>query len=283
VANPYTTPNGDTYNVPLANTGSTYLYEGGRVLFYARGTGLSVDNLTVQNTHNKSTGTAHNAEALFFDADSGTFMSRDSNWISRQGTLELKGQTWFYNSLIAGDAEFIWGTARVALFENSELRTRVDPLSASGGNSVVQSKITAAATAYPGFIFLGSYFTAEAEVPAASTYLAKVGGGTVLDYEVFTGCTIGSHIKPVGFNGTSIPVTGTPVAGLRYYDLQVEGGGSWDTSGLSTGFRLLTGAENTGLYGARATIYGSTTAASFTVTDGTNSYTSIGWPLSTTY
>jgi pectin methylesterase-like acyl-CoA thioesterase len=286
VTTAYTTPNGDLVTVPFGGTAT--MYEGGRVLYLLQASGTEMNNLTVRNTHVKSASVSNNAaECLYFSNTAsgsnpaGKFISRDSNWISSQDTLQLKAYTWFYNSLIAGDVDFIWGVPLVNVFENCEIRTRVDPTSSAGGY-VVNSRSTGT---NPGFIFINSIFTAEAGVAAGSAYLARHNGTPATDSVVYSNCAIGPHINSTGFNGT--PATGTPTAvlGLRYFGLKnpdstpfdMTDNTSWNTSGLTT-FYALSDPENTGLYGNRDKIF-----SGATVTYLTSSYPSIAWTLVTTY
>jgi pectin methylesterase-like acyl-CoA thioesterase len=213
---------------------------------------------------------------LYFNA-SGTFISRDTNWISSQDTLQVKGDTWFNNCLVAGDVDFIWGAPLVGLFENCEIRTRVDPTAANGPSYAVQSRGVAP---NPGFIFLNSRFTAEIGVVAGKGYLGRTQSGN-FDPIVFTNCVVGPHIAPAGFFGTSGTTAPTDVTGLRYYNLTDGSGGTWVPSGSTTPFFALTPAQNTALYADHVKIYSASS-----VSDGgspANTYTSIFWSLSTTY
>ena len=274
----YTTPNGDMITVPIG--GTSKLYEGGRSLYELAASNTEINNITIKNTHVKVSSLNNAAETLYFNA-SGKFISRDTNWISSQDTLQVKGDTWFYNCLVAGDLDFIWGSPLVGLFENCEIRTRVDPTAANGPSYAVQSR---GVSPNPGFIFLNSRFTAESGVPAGSGYLARsqsTTGTPLYDPIVFTSCVVGPHIKAAGFYGTSATTSPTDVTGLRYYNLTDTNNAAWVPSGSTTPFFALTPAQNAALYPDRAKIYSATS-----VSDGgspANTYTSIAWTLSTTY
>ena len=106
------------------------------------------------------------------------------NFVSEQDTLLLKGFSWFYNSLIAGNVDFIWGYVNTALFENSEIRTIGDskngnPDEDTAGGYILQARVPD--ISYKGFIFLNSSFT-NGPGPIGngvlddSTYIARSGG-----------------------------------------------------------------------------------------------------------
>ena len=185
------------------------------------------------------------AETLYFNTSftnltaPGTLIAEHSNFISYQDTLQLKGFSWFYDSFVTGDVDFIWGDTNAALFERCEIKSRFN----TNGASVVQSRAylgfgtTAApasfATSYPGFVFLNSALTKE---PGTFTaYLARSSGAAItsgtapaeiyyLQYDIvsYVGCTMDTHIAPVGWN--VIPsnppganVRPNPVTGWREY------------------------------------------------------------------
>ena len=67
------------------------------------------------------------AEVIYFNASqTGTLVAKHSNFVSYQDTLQLKGFNWFYDSFITGDTDFIWGNANIALFEQCEIKSRVN-------------------------------------------------------------------------------------------------------------------------------------------------------------
>jgi pectin methylesterase-like acyl-CoA thioesterase len=200
------------------------------------------------------------AEALYFNSSfstanppvpPGTLVAEHSNFVSYQNTLQLKGFTWFYDCFVAGDTDFIYGNASVALFEQSEIQSRYNP---SEPSDIVQSRAYLSfgttttppappiVSSYPGFVFLNSALTQEVP-PAGATftaYLARSPGaptvsGTVtpifyLTYDIvsFIGCSM-DNIAPVGWEtSASTPganIAPTPIDGWREY-------GSLTTAGL---------------------------------------------------
>jgi pectate lyase/pectin methylesterase-like acyl-CoA thioesterase len=187
---------------------------GGRASFLVESSDLlTLQNFTLQNPHVRSTSWDNQAEALYFNtsttAAAARFVARQMNFLSQQDTLQLKGYNWIYQSLVAGNVDFIWGGVMASLFEECEIRSVVDTGSSSPGY-ILQARATAGDK---GFIFLNSTLTAEPGVPGA--YLARSGGTTsttYLDHIAFVNTKMGSHILPVGWcvgTGTSKTGVGT--------------------------------------------------------------------------
>lgn len=204
----------------------------GRALFLIQGGDLiSLENLTIFNSHQRAfAASGSQAEALYFSNDTGRLIAKNAAFISEQDTLQLRGYSWFYNTLVAGNVDFIWGSPRVALFENSEIRSLGDSQgggSSTSGGYVLQARVTS--TAYPGFIFLASKFTRAAgpagnSIGSGKTYLARSGfssGANNLDSFAFINCAMDAHIAPVGWfsesGKTRNPLKGTASYGFREY------------------------------------------------------------------
>ncbi|HMY40990.1 MAG TPA: pectinesterase family protein, partial [Marinagarivorans sp.] len=243
----------------------------GRPLFLIQGGDLiSLENITLFNTHQRAfAATGSQAEVLYFGSDSGRLIAKNAAFISEQDTLQLRGYSWFYNSVIAGNVDFIWGSARVALFENSEIRSLGDSQgggSSTSGGYVLQARVTS--SSYPGFIFLNSKLTrapgpAGNSIGAGKTYLARSGfssGSNNLDSFAFINCAMDAHIAPVGWfsesGKTRNPLKGTASYGFREY-------GSVDLSGtklnLSSrdGAYILSQAEYNQGYANRSQLFSS--------------------------
>jgi pectin methylesterase-like acyl-CoA thioesterase len=187
---------------------------GGRASFLVESSDLlTLQNFTLQNPHVRSTSWDNQAEALYFNtsttAAAARFVARQMNFLSQQDTLQLKGYNWIYQSLVAGNVDFIWGGVMASLFEECEIRSVVDTGSSSPGY-ILQARAT---VGDKGFIFLNSTLTAEPGVTQA--YLARSGGTTsttYLDHIAFVNTKMGSHILPVGWcvgTGTSKTGVGT--------------------------------------------------------------------------
>ena len=124
---------------------------------------LTLERMTLKNPHLKVNGVNNQAETIYFNGTTQRLVAKNMDFISRQDTLQLNAYSWFYNTLIAGDVDFIWGSAKAALFENSEIRTVVDSTDASKGGYLVQARVTSPAD--KGYVFLNSRLTREADVP----------------------------------------------------------------------------------------------------------------------
>lgn len=178
---------------------------GGRPVFTAVNSDMLVlDNLTLKNTHYKKVGINGQAETIYFIGDKERLIAKNANFISRQDTLQLNGYGWFYNTLVAGDVDFIWGSAKAVVFENSEIRTVVDSTDAGKGGYLLQARVAKADD--KGYVFINSRLTREAGVPDGATVLARSAGSpTQFDNIVFVNCNMDKHISPAGWWLNPIP------------------------------------------------------------------------------
>jgi len=171
---------------------------------------LVLDTLTVRNTTLRAASISAQAETLYFNNDSGRLVARDAAFYSEQDTLNLKGWSWFYRTLVAGNVDFIWGGSRAALFEESEIRSLGDTTSASSGGYVLQARVPNATD--KGYVFLNSRLThgpgpgpAHGDVPNGATYLARSSGSaSVWDNIAFINCQMDSHIAAAGWAGAGV-------------------------------------------------------------------------------
>ncbi|QJE00813.1 hypothetical protein HH212_12910 [Massilia forsythiae] len=228
---------------------------GGRAIMLVEAADMLVlDNLSMRNTTVRSAAISGQAETVYFNSDT-RMVAKNASFYSEQDTLNLKGWAWFYNTLVAGNVDFIWGSSHAALFENSEIRSVGDSASATSGGYVLQARVPVASD--PGYVFLNDKLTHGAgpgpnhgDVPAGATYLARSPGGTATwDNVVFINNKMDSHIAAAGWAGLGVngqpapnPVVANADAGWREY-------GSTDLSGapLNLGARVggytLTDAE----------------------------------------
>jgi pectin methylesterase-like acyl-CoA thioesterase len=192
---------------------------GGRAVLLAEQSDLlTLERLTLKNSHLKVNGVNNQAEVIFFNGSTQRLVARDMNFISRQDTLQLNAYSWFYNTLIAGDVDFIWGSAKAALFENSEIRTVVDSTDATKGGYLVQARVTDAKD--KGYVFLNSRLTREADVPDGSAELARSAGvPSFFDNVVYVNCRMDRHIDPAGWwiNPIPNPADASAIAGWREF------------------------------------------------------------------
>ena len=234
---------------------------GGRSVFLIESCDLlTLASLTIQNTTVRSSAQSSQAETLYFNADAGRLIAKNSSFISEQDTLQLKGYAWFYKSLIAGNVDFIWGANHVALFEDSEIRSVGDSSGPDRGGYVVQART--ATQADKGFVFLHSTFThgpgpSGSDVPAAATYFARSSGNTTAwDNVAIIDCEIGDHIAPVGWaydlagQPKSNPALSTATSGWREYASHGAGG---DMTQRKNAYALT--AEEATAFSTRAQIF----------------------------
>ena len=223
------TPNTTFANIGgVATLGNRLSLGGGRaVLLVEGGDLLKLTNFTMANTHAKEATQNSQAEVIYYNSaniNGSRFIATDMNFLGTQDTLQVKGWVWIYNSLIAGDVDFLWGYPYAAVIENSELRTVFDPSAPTSGGFVFQAR---SAKGYPGFVVLGGQLTAEGNVPAGSAYLARSGGNTqaqgfcttalalgggspgnanlYCDSVAYIGVRMGAHIAAAGWFANPVP------------------------------------------------------------------------------
>ncbi|UYY58622.1 hypothetical protein [Sphingomonas sp. S2-65] len=223
------TPNTTFSNIGgVATLGNRLALGGGRAVFLIEGGDLlKVSNFTMTNTHVKDATQNSQAEVIYFNSanlNGSRFVGTDMNFIGTQDTLQMKGWVWLYNSLVAGDVDFVWGYPYAMLIENTEIRTVVDTATQTSGGYIFQAR---SAKGYPGFVVLGGSLTAASGVPNQATYLARSGGVTqaqgycttmlalgggspgnanqYCDNVAFIGVRMGDHIAPAGWFINPIP------------------------------------------------------------------------------
>lgn len=242
---------------------------GGRSVFLVEDSDLlTLDTLTLKNTHVRAGAGGDNAEALFFRSSTATVSSghrliaKNANFYSEQNTLQLQGYTWFYNTKVSGNVDAIWGANYISLFEASTLEMLGDsahPATASGyangtGGTLVQACTHSGGK---GFLFAGCNLT-YADGPngvhvatgsSACSYLARAASGTWVDNVAFLDCRMDTHIAPLGWasgvagNPVPNPATATATSGWREYDSTDLSGAALNVSGRTANSRQLTSAD----------------------------------------
>jgi pectin methylesterase-like acyl-CoA thioesterase len=231
---------------------------GGRAVFLAEDADLlTLDHLTIVNQTVRATSLGGQAEALHFSSDRGRLVAREASFLSEQDTILVKGYSWFYRSLVAGNVDFIWGSNRAALFEESEIRSVGDSARPKGGGYVVQARTVDPDDA--GFVFLNSRLThgpgpAGNDVPPESSWLARPGPSGAGDKVVYINCRMDAHIAPAGWSlPKSIAAGSRPGAGWAEFRSTNLAGQPLDLS-RRTGGRILTPAEAS-RYASRAAVF----------------------------
>lgn len=219
-----------------------------RTVFLVEGSDmLTLENLTLKNT--TLIGAGGQAETIYFNNDNGRLIAKNANFISEQDTLLLKGWTWFYNTLVAGNVDFIWGYSKASLFEKSEIRTLGRSTGNNNGGYILQARVTSASD--KGFVFLNSRLTSGAgptgELPiAGSHYLARSSGEPAnYDNIVFVNSKMDSHINPLGWAGLGVnnqpvsnPSSGTATTGWREFGTMDTGGNSVSLTARQFGYEM---------------------------------------------
>ncbi|MFC5463048.1 pectinesterase family protein [Massilia niabensis] len=229
---------------------------GGRAVFLVEDADLlTLDTLTLVNTARRAGSLGAQAEALNFNSG-GRLVARNASFWSEQDTIQVKGYSWFYRSLIAGNVDFIWGGNRAALFEESEIRSLGDSANAQSGGYVVQARTLGASD--PGFVFLNSRLThgpgpAQNDVPPGTTWLARPGTPQSHDKVIYINCRMDAHIAPAGWSLPKSAHAGAG-AGWREYGSMDMHGAPLDLSGR-VGGRTLTAAQVAAGFANRAQVF----------------------------
>ncbi|WP_170949000.1 pectinesterase family protein [Arsukibacterium tuosuense] len=191
---------------------------GGRSLFLIEDVGqLTLKQLRFTNLHQRKQGVRNQAETVYFNS-SGKLLAVNSHFISEQDTLMLKGSSYFYRCLIAGNVDFIWGQNYLSLFEQNEIRSVGNSVKQPDAEFVDGSYILQARTISadaPGFIFINNRFTSYPgptgnRIRPGSTFLARSAGRPAyFDQVLLLNNQLGPHIAPQGWAG---PANNEPVA-----------------------------------------------------------------------
>jgi pectate lyase len=247
--------NNDTFNTGTGASqpnGDSAAAAGGRAVMLVEASDMLVMNtLTLKNTTLRASGISSQAETLYFNNDSGRLVARNASFYSEQDTLNLKGYAWFYHTLVAGNVDFIWGSSRAALFEESEIRSVGDTSSASSGGYILQAR--AANASDKGYVFLNSSLThgpgpgpLHGDVPVGATYLARSSGNaTACDNIAFINTKMDAHIATVGWAGAGVnsqpapnPAVATAASGWREYGSTTLAGDTINLAARVGGFQL---------------------------------------------
>jgi pectin methylesterase-like acyl-CoA thioesterase len=203
--------------------GVTIAAGGGRAVMLAeRVDKFRMENLTLESTHADNKGNGQ-AEAIYVNNDTNQgIIFVNCNVLSYQDTLNLKGFAWFYQCLVAGDVDFIWGSPIAALFEKCEIRSR-------GNGYIVQARV---AENNKGFVFLNCDLTTTGA--AMQMYLCRTAGNaSYFDNITFANCKMADIYGTYGWgyssggSGTAPnPAPGTLANGYKIYNCTNLDGGT---------------------------------------------------------
>ena len=230
---------------------------GGRSLFMVEDVGLLVlKKLSITNLHQRREGVRNQAESLYFNS-TGKLLVVNSHFTSEQDTLMLKGSSYFYRSLIAGNVDFIWGQNYLSLFEQNEIRSLgnsvKDPNSEYAEGSYILQARTVSEDA-PGFIFINNRFTSYPgptgnRIRPGSTFIARSAGRPVyVDNVLMINNQFDNHIAAQGWAGPlnheplPNPTQAAATQGWREYGSTDLQGNKLDTSARKYG-RVLKAEE----------------------------------------
>ncbi|MDB5920997.1 MAG: hypothetical protein JWR40_5231 [Massilia sp.] len=241
---------------------------GGRSLMLVESSDmLSFDTLSLTNTTLRSAAISAQAEVIYFNSDTGRLVAKNASFYSEQDTLNLKGYAWFYQTLVAGNVDFIWGSSRAALFEESEIRSVGDTTSATGGGYVLQARVANASD--KGYVFLNSALThgrgpgpLHGDVPNGATWLARSPGGTATwDNIAFVNCKMDGHVAAAGWAGLGVnsqpapnPAVPTAASGWREYGTTDLAGTPLNLATRVGGFQLSASDVDAG-FATRAKVF----------------------------
>ncbi|WP_338764210.1 pectinesterase family protein [Massilia sp. METH4] len=237
---------------------------GGRALFLVEDADmLTLDTLTMRNSVRRNAPTGGQAETIFFNSE-GRLVAKNASFFSEQDTIQVRGYSWFYRTLIAGNVDFIWGNNRAALFEDSEIRTVGDSANSKNGGYLLQARTMSATD--KGFLFVNSRLThgpgpTGNDVPAGATWLARSPGyANTWDHIAFIDCRMGPHIAAAGWAGPNArqpvpnPAEASATAGWREFGTMDLAGRPLDVSGRLHG-KVLDAAEAKAAYPSRAAYF----------------------------
>jgi len=241
----------------------------GRPLFLVESADMLVlNNFTLKNSHIRNNAYSNQAEAIYFNS-SHRLVANNMNFISEQDTILVKGYAWFFNSLIAGNVDFIWGYPAAALFEESEIRTLGDSKNGAtdtpvSGGYVLQSRTPGETD--PGFVFLDGEFTKGPgplgnTVADGSTYFARSSGkADAYDNVILINNKIDTHIATVGWAVQGVnsqpapnPEIATALSGWREAGSMDSNGDPLDISTRVGGYELSSGDAVS--YSTRAAVF----------------------------
>lgn len=232
--------------------GATNTYgTSGSATFTVKSNGFQAKNLTISNDYVRgtcSTATYSNQSAVALAVTGDQAIFENVRILGHQDTLTVGSlsnvyRSYFLNSFIQGDTDFIFG-AGVAVFDHCTINYTTDSLgSAKTGVGMNFAPSTIVPNTH-GFLVIGSSLTASADAPANGIYMARAYDQSVTTYYngispngrlVVRDSTIGKHIYTVApyaksTAGRTYYWTSTCRINLAATADNCGGGGSYTTS-----------------------------------------------------
>jgi pectinesterase len=194
-------------NASLTQVGGAALGTSGSATFTNGSSNFQAKNLTFANDYVETGSGNEQAVALLNQGDRSQF--ENVRVLGNQDTLYVKtvntgtiARAYFRDSYIEGDTDFIFGRG-TTVFDHCEIHTMGNNKTTSG-----TPKITGTATGAPstevtnpyGFLYISCKFTADANVTAGGTYLARQwyesSRPQAAGKMIVRNSTIGPHINP---------------------------------------------------------------------------------------
>jgi len=236
------------YGTPTPISDLTHPERGGRSVFLADGAdGLVLENLTIENTF----GRGSQAETICFNGGAEhRYIAKYCNFLSYQDTVQVNARAWFYQCLVSGDVDFIWGTGPTVLFEECELRVQ------RSNCYIVQARTPQADN--KGFVFLHCDITVGGNY--SGIVLARSGGKTdYYDNVAYIKCRMGPYITDMGWFRSPLPnpKVASATSGWKEYKSMDFDGNLIDVHyRFEEGSYQLTDEEYEAYYKDRQTIFG---------------------------
>lgn len=213
----------DNYAGKDNGSGGTY-GTSGSASFYLRGSDITVENLTIENSFDESQNLdGSQAVAAYITGDRNIF--KNCIFIGNQDTLYAhSGRQYYYECRIIGDVDFIFGGA-TAVFDQCDIVTALR----SGGYITAGNHDIALEY---GYLFNECELMTEGTT-TNKTYLGRPWRPNA--YVVYKNCYMDSHIR----NEAWTSMSGNPPEGARFFEYKSTGPGA----NINANRRQLTDAE----------------------------------------
>lgn len=208
---------------------------------------IRFEDMTLKNTYGKP----GQAEVIYNNDNNGQYNIAFVNCSlhSLQDTFNTKGYAWLYDCLIEGDCDYIWGSAKICLFEKCEIRS-------AGDGYIVQARCPSAED--KGFVFLDCDLTRLENVSDNIMYLARSGGSAdYYDNVAYINCRMSDVIRKSGWESskTPNPAKASASSGWKEYGSMDSAGAPLSLAGRYSGAYELTDAEHEAGYMDRYRIF----------------------------
>lgn len=193
-------------------------------------TQVTLKNISIKNTHNKSIQDANtagdSAEALAWNNTNGTLTAEGLIIEGRQNTLSLKGSSWFKNCTIVGDKDFIYGDVDIALFEECNVKLIED----NRGDYDAAAIKSGSLAEKPGYVFVSSNFSCDRRKKNKVFICRTEGKGspeskTGWDNIAFVNCVFGKNFDDELVSDEDLTLEvfprGNSKSGIREYNSKV--------------------------------------------------------------